>query len=717
MARQNIPNQPKVNTIAYDGLLGVDYQSDATEVSRRRSPEMVNMISDKGGIPVKRYGYRNLLSADTFTILEMGNATYAIQKFRWSVQYADSAIRIYAVTFGSDGRATQTLLKEIAFPYKAAGEPTYAFASNGYIYLFLEKAWCKYDAEGGVGGEVAIVGLYEDGLYEQVDEDQYSHPIYDLILKNEDIIPTTYTMLKPNGMEMVSIPADMDITGATKGVNLLTPFVKAEYCVQADTVTETDFLLPTRFVNTVMSGAIKVEILTGGGHWETLEMGNHYNITLHGGVATVLPDATSVSGRGVFNTYIARVVFSTAPFKTTPTGITNNIGTSSTRDVPTNEPNIRITYAECIRERLPVVWAGYWRKERTLAFSSGSIMVYDGRLFVASGDRVYYSRAGEYFVIDDNYYIDMDSTVTGFLKTSNGLGVICEGSHPIYILSGEYSETLAMPVYTAKASNANIEPVISTVDGAFNDEPIVITRGGIYGITTNYHSDKYSIKRSGKIDKRLCAEPDLGSAVGIVFDGYLWVAVGTKMYVLDGRHKDASRNGDNSYECYYFEGLPAITNMWQANGRMYFSNGTNTYVWNDDLDGELQYIDGLLWNVSYGRWMGGNPVKASWKSVLDGDGAPQYYKTLQKKGTMVTLAPPMQTSCQITLIRDAHDKIYAGRFNGSTFSLSDAALDAFTKKKVKKYKRLQFVVENNEPEPFGIISIVKSFVLNNYAKR
>ena len=84
---------------------------------------------------------------------------------------------------------------------------------------------------------------------------------------------------------------------------------------------------------------------------------------------------------------------------------------------------------------------------------------------------------------------------------------------------------------------------------------------------------------------------------------------------------------------------------------------------------------------------------------------------------MVTLAPPMQTSCQITLMRDAHDIVYVGRFNGSTFALSDAVLDAFTKNKVKKYKRLQFVIENNEPEPFGIISIVKSFVLNNYAKR
>ena len=39
------------------------------------------------------------------------------------------------------------------------------------------------------------------------------------------------------------------------------------------------------------------------------------------------------------------------------------------------------------------------------------------------------------------------------------------------------------------------------------------------------------------------------------------------------------------------------------------------------------------------------------------------------------------------------------------------------KKKIKKYKRLQFVIENNEPEAFGIVSVIKSYTIGNYAKR
>jgi hypothetical protein len=84
---------------------------------------------------------------------------------------------------------------------------------------------------------------------------------------------------------------------------------------------------------------------------------------------------------------------------------------------------------------------------------------------------------------------------------------------------------------------------------------------------------------------------------------------------------------------------------------------------------------------------------------------------------MVTIAPPMQTSCQITVVKDGNQRYYLGRFNGATFALTDSVLDAFTKKKIKKYKRLQFIVENKEPEPFGIVSIVKTFTIGNLAKR
>ena len=47
---------------------------------------------------------------------------------------------------------------------------------------------------------------------------------------------------------------------------------------------------------------------------------------------------------------------------------------------------------------------------------------------------------------------------------------------------------------------------------------------------------------------------------------------------------------------------------------------------------------------------------------------------------------------------------------------SDIPIDIFPKKKMKKYKRLQIIVENNKNESFGVSEIVKSYTLGNYAK-
>ena len=272
-----------------------------------------------------------------------------------------------------------------------------------------------------------------------------------------------------------------------------------------------------------------------------------------------------------------------------------------------------------------------------------------------------------------------------------------------------------MPVYSITASDASAWTIASKARGVLNDEPIFLSDTGLYGVTTNYYSSKYSISRSGKINKRLTKEPNLSSAVGITYNGYFYLAVNDHMYVLDSRHRDSSKNGDSSYECYFFDNMPTITEMYVVDDRMYFTDGTYLYTWNDNLSGRAQYLDNAVQNEN-GAWSG-DAVKCKWSSRIDDDGAPQFYKTLQKKGTMATISPPMQTSCQITLKKDAYDEIYIGRFDGGTFSLSDSVLDAFTKKKVKKYKRLQFIVENKEAEPFGLISIVKSFVANNYAKR
>ena len=56
-------------------------------------------------------------------------------------------------------------------------------------------------------------------------------------------------------------------------------------------------------------------------------------------------------------------------------------------------------------------------------------------------------------------------------------------------------------------------------------------------------------------------------------------------------------------------------------------------------------------------------------------------------------------------------------FSRFTFNSVDTAQDDHFKKKVKKYVRLQFVLENNGlHEPFGILGLTKTYTIGNYSK-
>ena len=108
---------------------------------------------------------------------------------------------------------------------------------------------------------------------------------------------------------------------------------------------------------------------------------------------------------------------------------------------------------------------------------------------------------------------------------------------------------------------------------------------------------------------------------------------------------------------------------------------------------------------------------------------PQYFKTLNKKGNVLTLLPYDRSSVTISLSKDGNPPIEIGTwqmdifnwkvidFSRFTFNSNSSAQDAFLRKKVKKYKRLQVIFENDAIyEPFGIIGYTKTYSIGNFAK-
>jgi hypothetical protein len=409
-------------------------------------------------------------------------------------------------------------------------------------------------------------------------------------------------------------------------------------------------------------------------------------------------------------------------------------------------------------------------------------------MFLADKYRVYYSDVSDPFTMSDLSWFDIDSEVVGFTRSNNYVAILAKdnGRSTIYLAS-ETSRTVDSQTgetesyFVVKESNSGIGAIAPRCIATLSDEPMFLSNTGLFGILTNWQSEKYAVNRSSRINRRLCKEPNLENAVGITNNDYFYLAINGRMYVLDGRHKESDRAGNKPLEAYYFEGLPAIENMFVIDDKVYFMDDTSTYTWNDDLaETERYYDDAYLkeaLTVQYqisdsqskeptGEWVDekptpqegeflwykvkfddsseeitleefevgdkrltGDPVCARWCSAFDDDGSPQKLKTLMKKGSMLTLVPHYKSGCEITLVKDGDVFQYLGEFSSGlqtfenisfadfTFNANAVAMDFFTKKKIKKYKRLQIQIENNKAEPFGLTQITKTYTMGNYAKR
>jgi hypothetical protein len=199
------------------------------------------------------------------------------------------------------------------------------------------------------------------------------------------------------------------------------------------------------------------------------------------------------------------------------------------------------------------------------------------------------------------------------------------------------------------------------------------------------------------------------------------VAVNGHCYLLDSK-QPATKSRNNSsfvYEGYYWENIPARCFL-SIGGALYFGTEDGRVCkLNSDIVGVSQHNDD------------GEAIKAIWSTMSDDDGHSQRMKTMVKKGCAVTIKPMSRSSAKISvrtekdpaekMIRQGTMDIFDWSdiaFDRLTFNSNDAPQDIMLKHKVKKYKRLQFFVMNDElNEGFGVFQITKSYMVLGLAKR
>ena len=654
----DIPKAPTIHTGRYENLKGVDFSYHSVEVDRQHSPDMLNMIADEGGNPVKRVG--------------------------WRVEHRVGG-RIIDMFFDSNNK------------YVAYNGGIWDINANSYVYPYRIND-CKMIA---FNGDVYAFGL-GNGIYN--------------ITKGENVNPY---------VPEVIISRNANGTGGTflESANLLTP--KKAVSFYDDNTSKTFQIYTNKEIEDkicpyIIKSSIKVEVMNSNGVFEEYT------------TFTTEPteEVTGFDRNGNAQTY---------------TVCKPKITLLETHTPPVKgQDNVKITYESFDMSQITLgdttAYKGLYVKEYSELLNSTIIKTFGyenaDRLFICvGGKRVYYSDVNKasYFP-DDNYVqVTQRMNIVGLHRYDECLLAITEDTevestvHLIYGALNSENKTY----FAVRQALGGVGALTPKTFATLLDEPLFLGLSGVYGITNNsLVSSKIVRRRSRQVDRQLLQERDLKDAVATVWNDYYILCVNSHCYVLDGRQKVTDRDSTTNfnYEAYYWTNVPACAFETLQDELWFGTTDGRICKFNTDIDNTTKYRDGGT--LSDGTITGGESIHARWSTPLDDDGYTQYFKTLNKKGTVVSFKPCEKMSADLYYVKDGKTKVYMGSlvisdgidftdidFTNFVFGAEDELNELYPNRKVKKYKKLQFILENNKvDESLGIINLVKSFTVNGFVK-
>ncbi|MDO4809974.1 MAG: hypothetical protein Q4A04_08455 [Eubacteriales bacterium] len=608
-----------IRTKVYEKFKGVDFTTDPSMVSDDRSPWAVNMISDNGGMPEKRAGWKSLAELESEI-----NGLYLF-KYNGAEHFLIHAGTKLYRWYGGDDTPVQLMTGLPDDRSKGA-------YMNGAMYIFTGNDYISYNG--------VTVSSVADSAY----------------------------------VPLVTIGAKPDGSGATsyQNVNLLTAKQRAMF---AGDGTSKVYHLPVHPIASVQSA------------------------TVDGAAATYTADLAN-----------GTVTFATAP------GVPQIEG----------QDNVEIAYT--------ATTSGVNRIKHCRQCIAWGINGAEDRI-VCSGDPDYpnYDYISDYnnpaYFPDLNYSVlgTSDTAIMGYARINDGLAIIKEdrgNGSTVFLRKGALDEK-GNAVFALYPALAGIGAVGRFGFGNIGDERLVLTGNGVYAITNNQViSEKIAQNRSHRVDPKLLTE-DLSEAVMENWKNMLMIFVDGKVYILDGNQKSysASDSTDFLYECYYFEDVPArcvLKVTRQGVETMYFGTEDGKVCrFKTDIQTVDRYNDD------------GDPIFAVLSTKADDDGDPMILKTLLKKGNAVTLKPYMRSSAKVCVRTDRDAVEWQANygtmdifdwedidFSRFTFNANDLPQEIPINRKVKNYKRLQFIIKNDGlNEGFGVYKLSKHFVTGNFAKR
>lgn len=629
-------------TTVYGNFRGVDFSVDPSLVERSRSPYAPNLISDVGGMPEKRVGWRTLFSLGEGVVHGL-----------YRTQFDGKEIFLAHV-------------KDTLYQWNEKGETKVlksGMADSRAAAFFAVKVLSADDSEGREEPE-ETPGLFFLTGKEYLRFDGTT--VTDL-LEDEPYVPHVVVANKPSGGG-----------AALEPVNLLTPKRMESF---VGTETDKKYQLTTKPVDSV----VKVEVLNDDGKKEVLSSGQYTVDKTKGTVTFSAAHEAKVAG----------------------------------------QPNIFITYTKEVAEHKEMVT----KCTLAMVYGEGS----SRQVFISGNpdypSRIWFSYYNKPDYFPDNWYLTAgseDNRVMGFLRIGRYLVVVKEENEQDATIFQIYptSSSNGTLTYSIEQGAIGVGAISKASFASLVDEPLFLSSQGVMAIySSNILAERAVRNRSYFLDAVLTKEEGLSEACAVEWNGYYLLALNNRCYVLDSKNKDYRHNttdgtGDFVYECYHWENFPAVS---------FLSLGPDLFF--GTKDGRICRLNTDITTME--KWSDdGEAIVAAWATKNDDDGASYLYKSMQKKGCVVTIKPYIRSSCMVYFAKDGEPEQFIRKslmdifswenldFERFSFNTNDSPQDVYLKKKVKKYKRLQLIIRNDGVgEGFGILQIAKTYIMGNYAKK
>lgn len=252
-----------------------------------------------------------------------------------------------------------------------------------------------------------------------------------------------------------------------------------------------------------------------------------------------------------------------------------------------------------------------------------------------------------------------------------------------------YDNKLEQTIKTYASSHSSISTGCISTGINFNDDIVFFSDRGLEGISSDITTEQAISHRSTLVDSKLLSEEDYKNLTLAEWEGYLLVAIGSKVYLADS-HQKVQNNDHMEYEWFYWDLGVDISVMTEHNGTL--------YIGTIEKDGESSIY--TLTDNDEDR-----EIESYWCTKKDDFGYPQMLKTTNKKGFKSEVSGD---EIKIETKLDNNDFVELGTFENTKGYI-------VTKLKRKKWNKMQ--LKYSSTKPFGIYNVVVESYIGSYVKR